>query len=178
LRALCEAVDQDAFVPVSSEAASDQRLPAFVLQLSSIVQASVDLAVTEGVLDLAALRPQADATRIGRYTYLGIGRRVGIWFGVHFGLWKEYGGTPLWAVFSPGEFGRSREVRELLEPWAAQTRVFTASENDHFVVAVDMPFGEEKDTVARAIVERLKQIAGVLSVMKPNPGPTDTEDSQ
>ncbi|MBI4625812.1 MAG: hypothetical protein HY736_21650, partial [Verrucomicrobia bacterium] len=176
LRALCEAVDSDAFAPISAEEVSDQRTPAFILQLSSIVQASVDLAVTEGALDLTGMKPQANANRIGRYAYLGIGRHVGLWFGIHFGLWKAHGRTPLWAVFSPTSFGRSCEVRGLLEPWVAKNRVFAASENDDFVVAIDMPLGEEKHTVVRANVDRLKEIVDVLSVLKSKPtGSLDNE---
>ena len=71
LRALCNAADNDAFSPVSLSEVSDQRTPAFVLQLSTIVQAAIDLAVTKGVLNLKGMMPQASAERIGRYFYFG-----------------------------------------------------------------------------------------------------------
>ena len=93
-----------------------------------------------------------------------------MWCGIHFGLWKSYGGTPLWAVFSTGSWDRAREVRPILEPWAAEKGVFTASQDDDsFVVALDIALGEEKDQVVRGIVNRLNEIAGVLSVLKPKP---------
>jgi len=85
LRALCEAVDNEAFVPISSEAASDQRTPALILQLSSVWESSVELAVTEGVLNLKGTTRQADASRIGRYAYIGEGKHAGLWLGIH--LW-------------------------------------------------------------------------------------------
>jgi hypothetical protein len=33
-------------------------------------------------------------------------------------------------------------------------------------IAVDIAFGEDKDKVVRRVVDRLKEIAGVLSVLK------------
>ena len=108
--------------------------------------------------------------RIGRYAAFSDKKGVGVWCGIHFGLWKSYGGTPLWAVFSTGSWDRAREVRPILEPWAAEKGVFTASQDDDsFVVALDIALGEEKDQVVRGIVNRLNEIAGVLSVLKPKP---------
>src|ERR1035437_4956414 len=167
LRALCKAADTD--VPISAEEVSDQRTPAFVLQLSSIVKEATEKAISAHALHKGRLKPQADWERIGRYARFSNEQGVGVWFGIHFGLWKLYGETPLWAVFSGTDWGRSHEVRPLLEPWATQNGVFTASEDDNFLVAINIEFGEEKDQVTNAIAERLKEIAGVLSILKPNP---------
>jgi len=46
LRALCDAADSDAFVPLSSTELTNQRAPAFILQLNSIVQQAVALGIT------------------------------------------------------------------------------------------------------------------------------------
>ena len=165
LRALCEAADSDAFVPISSEEVSDQRTPTFILQLSSIVRASVDLAVTEGILYISNLQPQASWERIGRYARLSDERGVGVWFGIHLDLWKKHGETPLWLLFSQSEFGRALEVRPLLETWAAKEGILTV-QNTELAVAVDITFGEDKDQVVRSVVDQLKEIAGVLSILK------------
>lgn len=168
LQALCAAADSEAFLPISSEETSDQRTPAFILQLSSIVQAAVDIAVTEGILNLKGTMPQASAERIGRYAYFGAERRVGIWLGIHFGLWKKHGVTPLWTVFSTSDWGRAREVQVLLEPWAAPKRLLATSHDDgSFVVALNITTGEDKDRVVAGIVARLEEMADCLSVLKP-----------
>jgi hypothetical protein len=96
-----------------------------------------------------------------------------MWLGIHFGLWKKHGGTPLWLVFSPTEFGRALEVRALLEPWAAKEGVFTTFQNDEFAVAVDIVCGEDKDQVVRSVVDRLKEIADVLYVLNQRPAELD-----
>lgn len=96
LRALCSAADEDAYVPVSMSQLSDQRTPAFILQLSSIVQATIEHGVNLNVVNISGLRPQASWERIGRYLWMSGDQSVGAgaWFGVHFGLWKKHG-TPL-----------------------------------------------------------------------------------
>jgi len=115
LRGLCDAADNDAFTPISMAALSDQRTPAFILQLGSIVQAAVDCAVSEDLMSVNALRPQASWDRIGRYVWVSGDRKAGAWFGVHLALWKAHGATPLWLFFSDSEFGRAQDVRRLIE---------------------------------------------------------------
>lgn len=165
LRALCKAADTD--VPISAAEVSDQRTPKFFLELGSIVEKSANKAEDEGTLCQGRLTVGRDWTRIGLYRTFSHKRGAGVWFGIEFDLWNVYGGTPLWVVFSDGDWGRAREVRPLLEPWAAQRGVFaTSHENDSFVVAIDIPFGEEKDQVIKTIASRLKEISSVLSKLK------------
>jgi hypothetical protein len=162
LRALCDAADSQAFVPISAEELSNQRTPAFILQLSTIVQDSAELAVTEGILDISGLRPQASWDRIGRYVRFSCEEGVGAWLGVRFDLWRQHGGTPLWLVFSPGEFSRALEVRAILEPWAAKEGILSAFDNGDVEIGIDLPIGEEKDQVVRSIVDCFRAIASVL----------------
>lgn len=167
LHALCDAADNDAFAPVSVEELSDQRTPAYMLQLSSIVQEAVDLAVTENVLNIDGLRPQASWDRIGRYVWVSGDQRAGGWLGIHFGIWKSHGATPLWLLFSEGEFGRAQDVRRLIEPWVAKNRMLTATHDRDFAIALDIPVGEEKAGVIRSLVDDLKAIASVLDELPP-----------
>jgi hypothetical protein len=71
LRGLCDAADSEAFIPASNEQLSDQRPPAFIIQLGAIVRAAVDHAVTQNVLYISRLKPQASWDRIGRYAWVG-----------------------------------------------------------------------------------------------------------
>ncbi len=172
LGALCEAADSDAFVPISSAELSDQRMPALILQLNAVVKTSVDLAVTEGLLTVNGLRPQASWERIGRYARF---LNSGTWLGIHFEYWKKHGITPLWLIFGQDDWGRALEVRSLLEPWAAKEGVFTTFQTD-FAVAIDVALGQDKDQVVRKIVDRLKGIAEVLKVLEPKLKPVEPTD--
>lgn len=177
LRSLCDAADSDSFVPIALEELTDQRTPAFMLQLASLLEASVDLAVSEGVLSTAGLRPMSG--------WKGFGRYVGAfsadpWFGVRFDLWKTHGITPLWLLIftSTGKemLARCPEIRPSLESWAAKNRGFvTAFENDGLAIAVDIAAGEDKDRAVRDIVDQLKAIVDVVSVLNPTPVEPDGE---
>ena len=171
LRGLCDAADSDAFIPISATALSDQQTPAFMLQLGSIVQAAVDCAVSEDFLSVNALRPQASWDRIGRYVWVSGYRKAGAWFGVHFVLWKAHGTTPLWLFFEDTKFGRAQDVRRLIEPWAGRNGILTATRNQAFAIAVDIPVGEEQSVVVRSVADEIKAIAEVLEVLPASPVP-------
>ena len=165
LAALCEAADSQAFVPISAEEISDQRSPALVLQLGTIVQELVGRAVTEQVLDTSRLLPQASWDRIGRYIRFKSPAGVGAWFGVHFDLWRKVGGTPLWLVFDPDNFSRGAEVRTVLEPWANREGRAFSDESRGISIGIDLPFGEEKDEVVRMLFKQFNEIADVLRIL-------------
>ena len=169
LQALCDAVDSDGFLPISPEEITNQRTPAFLLQLNSCMQDAVQMAVTECILNLKGTTLQSSAERIGRYAYFGMERRAGVWLGINFKLWKEHGGTPLWAMFSRTDWGRAREVQAVLEPWAANRDVFAVSREDCFAVALNIPCRDAKELVVQSLVNRLREMADVLSVLKPKP---------
>jgi hypothetical protein len=176
LRSLCDAADSDAFVPIAAEEVTDQRMPAFVLQLNTVVQDSVERAVTAAVLNVSGLRPQASWDRIGRYVSFANQSNCGVWVGVHFALWKRHGHTPLWLVFTNDEFGRAAEAQRVLEPWASTEGIVTSSSGDHFSIGLDIVVEEEQEVVVRSIVETLREIAAVLNGLPPtttSAGPTD-----
>ncbi len=168
IRALCDAADSTAFSPISLEELTDQRMPSFILELSSVMQEVVDLAVTRGILNLKGTMPQASSERIGRYSYFEQDdeseNRPGAWLGIHFRLWKQHGATPLWAVFSNTTWGQARIVQKFLEPWAIHEGIFATTDQDgSFVVALNVPAQEEKSFVVAAILEQLRQMCDCLA---------------
>ncbi|MDZ7722216.1 MAG: hypothetical protein U5R06_05150 [candidate division KSB1 bacterium] len=178
LRALCDSADADAYTPVSREAVSDQRTPAFVLQLGVIVQAAVDRAASENSVLIKGLNPQANWDRIGRYIRFPCQDSIGAgaWFGIDFSLWKTHGTSPVWLFFYNTDFGRGQKVRALVEPWAAQEGYLTAVYDHGIAIALEIPIGEEKDAVIRSLADDLKKIAGVLAHLPPLPT-SDTKEN-
>jgi hypothetical protein len=162
LKALCESADSGAFLPISSEEITDQRTPAYILQLGTIIQDSIHKAINQNILSIKGLMPQASWDRTGRYAKF-VESGVGFWFGINYRLWKEHGESPLWMVFSTGEFSLTQEVHSLLESWATNEELFTTFQNGEFAIAIDIVTGEEKDRVIVEVVDQMKKIANVLS---------------
>jgi len=172
LRALCDAADLDAAKPFSSTDLTDQRTPAFILQLNSVVQLVVALGVSEGVLSIKGLLPMANWERAGRYLWFATTAGFGAWFGTDFRRWRERGSTPLWLVFAATESGRANEARETLEPWAERQGLeCSVAADGSFGVGIDVVPGEEQDEVVRATVNRLKDVAAELSRLPARPSP-------
>lgn len=165
LQALCKAVDIEAFVPISPGELSDQRTPAFLLNLGIVVEAAVDSAVAAGSLSTKGLGPSSSWERIGRYVRFPDAEGLRLWFGTHLRLWRDYGRTPLWLVFRSSKWSRAPEVRALLEPWAQDKGVFVAMDGDEFVVAIDVPTEVEKDRVVQSIVSFFGDVAIQLSAL-------------
>lgn len=162
LSALCDAAEQDAFVPISAEQMSDQRLPALILQLVSVVDAVVERGAGH-ILSTTGLRAQANARRIGRYVRLPGEQGPGAWFGVHFRLWKLHGTTPFWLKFSDSEFGKARDVRRLIESWAARNGKSFVDDGRDVALGLSVPGGDDKDHVIRALMNDLDVIGSLLA---------------
>ncbi len=156
LRALCDAADDEAFLPISAETISDQRIPSLVMQLGNVVWDAVDMAIGKGVVFVGQLRPQASRERIGKYISFGADRRCGAWIGIHFRFWRKYGVSPIWIVITSTDWGRGPIVRQAIDESLLKANVFTAiDDNGDYVIAVNLPASEEKDHVVRAMYEQL-----------------------
>lgn len=168
LKALCESADSQAFLPISAQQISDHRIPTLILQLNLLVQASIDLAVSLGIMTTQGLKTQANWVRTGRYAKFLDGGGVGVWFGAHLEQWQKYGTTPLWLVFTDDEWGRSGEVQKVIEPWADQRDIQTTYTNGEFAIALKITAGEDKDFVVNVLVQQLRQIAQLLAKLDPD----------
>jgi hypothetical protein len=175
LRGLCEEADKNAFVPISATELTDQRTPAFVLQLNSIWDAAVQKAIHAHVLSIRSsargkFQYQADSDRIGRYVSFPSASGVGAWIGTEFLLWKDHGSTPLWLVFHGHEWSRVPEVREVLEPWAIRNDAPAVwrkyRRDDAFALGIVLETGQEEAAVIASVSKQLENIAMALSKIR------------
>ena len=161
LRALCDAAND--YAPFSAPELTNQRTPALLLQLNTVVQRAVERGVDDGALNIKGLNATHFWEAHGRYLRFPTGRAVTAWLGTHFKLWHTHGSTPLWLYFSPKD-GRGSEVRTVLEPWAEKLGiVYSVEGNGGFALGIDVVAGEEPDQVVRFIVDRLREVASQLS---------------
>ena len=143
----------------------DQRTPAFILQLNTIVRRAVDLASSKdrGFLSIDHLRPMSSWEQIGRYISFPSASGVVAWIGTDFRRWKERGRTPLWLKFPPGKWGRAPEVQVLLEPWADRKGIAYTADNEGMTVGIDLVTSEEMDLTVKSVVDFLRNISTELS---------------
>lgn len=182
LRGLCDEADKNAFMPIAATALTDQRTPAFVLQLNLIRERAVEKASTAGVLSTrnsleenprkGQLLPKSDWECAGRYVCFPRASGVGAWIGTEFTLWKEQGSTPLWLVFEDNEWERGSEVRVVLEPWASRNDIPSVwrrngDGKDEFAVGIALETGQEEEAVTASASQQLENIAGALSEIGP-----------
>ena len=161
LRALCDAAEENAFLPLSAEQMTDQRTPALILQLISVVQEGVRSAAAQEIISTSGLRGSVQSDRVGQYVTLG-SARANAWVGVHYGLWRTGAASPLWVVIPNTAWGQATAARRTIEPWATRMGIATASNDVEYAVALTLLTGVEKDAVTRDLVRQLRDLATVL----------------
>jgi len=164
LRALCDAAESDAFVPISSSLLSDQRIPTMILQMESILNRVIKKGVSEGIISTKGLKASHNRSDIAVYNYLSFPGKKGVGrLTLNMKNWRKYGGTPLWLEFLCNEWGLGMEVRNILEPWCVENGISVHMENKKFVVGIDILDNEEKCAVVKHILSQLRAISQQLS---------------
>ncbi len=181
LQALCDAEDSSAVGPFNAEELTNQQQPGLMLRLASIVLSASEKAASDKVLAGAGRWAGTPAMGMGRVArFHGYSRGVGLWFGVHWDLWKTQGGSPLWATFESSGWVREAEMIVRLKPWAKEQKLISVNHSkDGFAIALEVKAGVEKEEVVRSLVSQLKDIYEVLKVLPPSTAggkdPLDTD---
>jgi len=147
---------QKRFSQVNEDVATDAL--AFILQSSESARNGLIKLLRGVVADMPELRFRTQQTegsiRPDMWGFDGVNPRS---------VQRQLGGTPLWLIFQPGEFGRGLEVHTLLESWAEDNDIIYSMDNGEVAVGLDLIVGEEKDEVARNLVNRLRDVRDRLS---------------
>lgn len=169
LRALCIAADSEAFIPISRKETSDQRIPAFIMQLYAISQESVGEGLIEGFLNVDGLSSSASSTGIGRYFRFSDRTSFYLWIGIRFDLWRRLGNSPLWLLMGSNRSGHVEHLRAIVEPWAARRNAPSCLENSQFCIGLSPEAGVEKAAVVRGIVDELRDLSRLFPVETDEP---------
>jgi len=147
----------DAFKPFTLGEFSDQAIPTLIIQLNQVVDKVTSTGKTKELL--GKKRQVASLDWTGQFiSYKNI-PSMEFWIGLHFGLWKRLGKTPLWLVFYPKPWGRGDEVKQLLEPWAKAESISTFTDNEeNFCLAIELPVNEDRDVVEESLTSLLKLV--------------------
>jgi hypothetical protein len=171
LKALCETAESDAYIPISAEETSNQRLPALIYQLNNVARKAVECGVTDGFMNTKGLNVSCTIEKIGRYFRFNSKESTIIlyaWIGVNFPLWFKHGITPLWLCFHGQEWGNAQAIQNIIEPCLESEGIFTSLENNIFNVSINIQPGEDFDYVVRDIVVQFRNISNRLEALAPN----------
>ena len=90
---------------------------------------------------------------------------VGIWFGLDFEIWKEKGLSPLWVKFSASDFGRAFEVEIILQDPRYSFLNLIKLQDGSIALPIYLETSADKDKVNRGVVDQLRKLASILSVL-------------
>ncbi|MEZ4441137.1 MAG: hypothetical protein R3B72_18705 [Polyangiaceae bacterium] len=163
LRGLCERMDEEAFLPLTSEELTASALGR-VHEFGRIVDDVAAQLCAEGIASTKGLRASGGNGYYGRSMLLN---GVGVFLACDTRKWRAYAQTPLWiSVFGP-DWNKSNPgaVRRALAPLehVSPPRMFMA--RDGFpTVPLHLPLGEERSVVVAAV---LRQVLDVAALIRP-----------
>lgn len=165
LRGLCERMDAEAFLPITSEELTTQ-IYRRVIEFGSIVDEVCTALTLRQVANTKGLRPIGGIGYYGRYLRL---RDVGCLLACDIHKWMKFAPTPLWITVygvrwdkeDPSAARRTLASFESTNP----PRMFIA--RDGFpTVALLVPVGADRDTVVRSLVEQVTQVADMVDPLR------------
>jgi hypothetical protein len=154
LLALCEHMDDAAFLPLSSEemtGSTGRR----VMQMGALASELTDRLVQAGLADVKALRAVGGNGYYGRYLRI---RGNGALLQFSARNWAAWGASPIWLTVTGPAFEASAQVREALH--GAGIRFHEQGKDNH--IAIMLPIGVERDAVLLAAMGQLVAIAQAL----------------
>jgi len=158
LRSLCEAAKINEFIPLSSEEINNQMTPALIIELGKIIRESVNKGVAEGFINRKRLNESSSFDGMGRYIKLFNQKGVGIWFGIDYSLWREFG-EPLWFKFLNDNFGHANLVEPILKHTISKRNYIKKLNNGDVALSIHLETRVEKDRVIESIIEQMRDVA-------------------
>ena len=160
LKGLCERMDSEAFLPVTSDEFAPS-IPRRIDQYCVLIDDVVGELEREGIADTKKLK--ATGARKGYRRYMRI-RGNGCHLGLLWDLWATGRETPLWLrVYGPDWSHDIAEVRRSLAPLSRETppRLIVSPEGKVFV-PLFLPLGKERQDVLSALVDQIRVVGAML----------------
>ena len=114
LRGLAGREDLQAFLPLCADEVTDQQVARRLVNYSDLIEDITQKLKGSGVAQISGLRPTHGYYTAGRY--LRVHGRFQLWLGVHLGIWRDAGITPLWCSVGDARFrgvaGQLETVRD------------------------------------------------------------------
>jgi hypothetical protein len=159
LRGLCERMDAEAFLPLTSEELSNLEMPRRIMDLSYLPIDIVAEATKAGYCDMKNQRETSSRYGSGKYVRIG---RFSTWVAFDAAAWRDLGRSPMWLQFY-SDYNNLTEVRELLTPLRVSHPPMCFDFNGYVCVPLMLPTGVERNVVIRKAVEQVGRVAELLN---------------
>ena len=164
LRALTDAMDAEAFLPIRPEELTTVDLARRLVNFADLVEPIVEELKRRGVADTVGLRPSHGYHSAGRYLHIHVrDQRVGLWLGVDMDLWRDAGTTPLWWVMGNSEWNGVEAVWDELDGMFNDIRVRGGSK----CLPIRLKTGVERDAVIADAADQMEKVAGRIVAALP-----------
>jgi len=166
LRGLVARFETDGFLPLTRGEMDDLEVPRRIMALADLVNAVVDQAVAEGVLNVKRLNPAHNIYGAGRYAAF---RAAGCWIGLDHQMWSTRGRSALWIHFSKGKdyWGGSQRIHEPLRAWLNADPPRAYAEAGEIQIPLLLAVGVEKERVVADAVRQLRELDAMFSGLSP-----------
>lgn len=163
LAGLCEAMDNEAFLPLRPDELTNMELPRRIVNYADLVFDIVAAAELKGYCDRKGCR--ATPYQYGSGTYLHIAGFTA-WFGFNAAAWKRHELSPMWVHFgpdySPSGPDCSAIVREKLRTWRLSNPPRCFDFEGNVGVPILLQATVEKNRVINYAVGQLGKLRGAL----------------
>ena len=157
LAALCDRMDHDAFIPLSSEEMNPD-IGRRVVQFGTLASSLTDLLVASGDASVKGLRSASGNGWYGRYLYLrGYGSQI--YFSGD--AWAAWGISPIWIMVKNANWEVDPVIPVALQAAAIEFRI----DEDGTHVPVRIQTGVEFDAITRDGLQQLRKVANALPVL-------------
>jgi hypothetical protein len=158
LRGLAERMDEEAFLPLSSEELTSS-VGTRIVQFCGLVNDAVERLVAQGLADTKGCR--ASGGKNGTYSRFFLMHQAGCRLCFNPGGWSQHG-VPVWLQVSGSNWKPSPAVNEALRVLAGPVppRLFITQWGAY--VPIRVPAGVERDRVLAAMLSQLHEIGGLL----------------
>jgi hypothetical protein len=163
LQGLCEAMDEQAFLPVRGEELTNVEMAKRIINFSDLPFDIVGEAEKLGFCNRKGLKETAQRYGPGG-TYIRIGSYTP-WFGFDAYAWLKLGISPLWVNFFAPPYSPTAEIREKLVRYRTALSPKCFDFEGRVSVPIFVAVGVEKDRVIEGAARQIGELAAELGAL-------------
>jgi len=163
LRGLCDQMDREAFIPLSSNDLSHE-FGSRVQQFADLVDTVVKVLEEKHGASTDNLKTGGSQSAYGRYFILG---GLGLFISYDPRLWARHWETPIWLSVSEivgKEWEKSEKIREALSTVMASRQMPVVARSDPPTVPIELPLKVDHSDVVSSVTEQVLEIARICNL--------------